>query len=110
MAAGVLTPAAQARPAAPAPHVLAPVTSSVRDTVCGLVKYPLKTAARKLIGLIADKDIAVLSASLLRRSPPNGASAPLPCGRSSTRPCGSARRSGRESGRSPSTSTPPLDT
>ena len=65
MAAGVLTPAVQARPAAPAPHVLAPTTSSVRETVCGLVKYPLKTAARKLIGLIADKDIAVLSASLL---------------------------------------------
>jgi hypothetical protein len=63
--AGVLTPAAQARRAAPAPHVLAPATSTVRETVCGLLKYPLKTAARKLIGLIAEKDIAVLSASLL---------------------------------------------
>ena len=61
----VLPAAAQARRAAPAPHVLAPTTSSVRESVCGLLKYPFKTAVKKLVALIADKDIAVLSASLL---------------------------------------------
>ena len=65
MAAGVFTPAAQARPAAPATHVVAPADGSLRDTVCALAKYPVKLAASKLIGLIALKDIASLSASLV---------------------------------------------
>ena len=65
MAAGVSPPAAPARPAAPATPVVAPTDGSLRETVCGLAKYPVKLAASKLVGLIAHKDVASLSASLV---------------------------------------------
>jgi hypothetical protein len=61
----VQTAPAQAR-VAPAPSAVPTRTSlSIPGVVCSLAKFPVKTAATKLISLMAKENVAVLSASLL---------------------------------------------
>jgi hypothetical protein len=55
---------AHAAPVAPAPS--APVAQrSLQSTVCSIAKLSVKVGAKKLISIIADRDIAVLSAAIL---------------------------------------------